>query len=248
MKGTDNPSIRRRGTGAGGLRRSAGLALVFLLGTALLGADRFIRLQDHEANLRDLGGLPAAGGSIRPGLVYRSAALCKLTDQDVATLENLRLHTVIDLRQPHEITKHTADNPALLRTVAQPLRLPLDAHGAVTADEYYQLVLRQHPAEVKRFFEVLADTNNLPVLFHCAHGKDRTGVMSALLLSCLGTPRKVITADYLASHGTGMVKPAWIEAAYAEVDAAGGIELFLDRCGVPAETRARVRANLIAPR
>lgn len=223
------------------------MALAFLLTTGLLGADRFVPLQDHEANLRDLGGLPAAGGSIRPGLIFRSAALCKLTGPDVATLENLRLHTVVDLRQPHEITRHTADNPTLLRTVARPLRLSLGAHGAVTAHEYYQRVLRQHPAEVKRFFEVLADPNNLPVLFHCAHGKDRTGVMAALVLSCLGTPRQVITADYLASHGTGTVKPAWIEAAYAVVDAAGGIEPFLDRCGVTAETRARVRANLIAP-
>lgn len=243
VKNDSNDRLRQ--TSPMAARRWLVVALMLRLSTGLFGAERTISLQDQEANLRDLGGLPASGGAVRSGLIYRSAALCKLTKSDVTTLATLHLHSVIDLRQAHEITPKSADNPALLLTVARALRLPLSAHGALSGRGYYQLVLRQHPQEVRRFFEALADPRNLPLLFHCAHGKDRTGVMAALLLLSLGTPRESITADYLESHATGAVHRHWIEAAYAEVDRAGGIGPFLSLCGVTPETFAHVRTNLV---
>jgi protein-tyrosine phosphatase len=222
-------------------------AILTLAPLRLAAEGRTVVLQDAQANLRELGGLPTEHGPIRTNLIYRSAALWGLSPGDVATLEKLRIRTLVDLRRAAEITPKRADPPAWLQTLRTRILLSLDAKGATTGSQYYKFVLRQHPEEIRSFFGLLAETNNLPLLFHCAHGKDRTGIMTALLLMSLGTPRDVITADYLQSHGTGEVKQAWIEAFYQEVDAAGGIAAFLEHCGVSTEVRRRVRVNLTGP-
>jgi protein-tyrosine phosphatase len=222
-------------------------AILSLAPSRLAAEGRVVALQDAQANLRELGGLPTENGPLRPNLIYRSAALWGLSPGDVATLERLRIRTLVDLRKATEITPKRADPPAWLQTLRTRVLLSLDAKGATTGSQYYKFVLRQHPGEIRSFFGLLAETNNLPLLFHCAHGKDRTGIMTALLLLSLGTPRDVITADYLQSHGTGEVKPAWIEAFYHEVDASGGIGAFLEHCGVSPEVRRRVRVNLTGP-
>jgi protein-tyrosine phosphatase len=97
------------------------------------------------------------------------------------------------------------------------------------------------------FFAVLAREDSYPVLFHCSAGKDRTGILTALLLEMLGTPREVIYDDYLHSM---RITPAlkvdrtWMDAVFEAVDARGGIEPFLESCGVSREQRDRVRRNL----
>jgi protein-tyrosine phosphatase len=222
-------------------------AILTLAPLRLAAEGRAVALQDAQANLRELGGLPTGHGPIRSHLLYRSAALWGLSPGDVATLEKLRIRTLVDLRKATEISPKRADPPAWLQTLRTRVLLSLDAKGALTGSQYYKFVLRQHPGEIRSFFSFLAETNNLPLLFHCAHGKDRTGIMTALLLMSLGTPRDVITADYLQSRGTGEVKAAWLEAMYQEVDAAGGIGAFLEHCGVSPEVRRRVQVNLTGP-
>ena len=250
--GVDVPAVSRWLGHRGGRGRLPWLtlwltAILALAPLRLAAAGRAIALQDTHANLRELGGLLTDNGSIRTNVIYRSAALWGLSEGDVATLQQLRIHTLVDLRKATEITPKRADPPAWLQTLRTRVLLPLDGKGAVTGSQYYKFVLRQHPGEIRSFFGLLAETNNLPLLFHCAHGKDRTGIMAALLLLSLGTPRDVITADYLESHGAGEVKQAWIEAVYQEVDAVGGIDAFLGHCGVPTEVRRRVRLSLTRP-
>lgn len=222
-------------------------AILTLAPLRLAAEGRTVALEDTQANLRELGGLPTENGPIRTNVIYRSAALWGLSPGDVATLETLRIRTLVDLRKATEITPKRVDAPAWLQTLRTRVLLSLDAQGATTGSQYYKFVLRQHPAEIRSFFSLLAETNNLPLLYHCAHGKDRTGIMTGLLLMSLGTPRDVITADYLQSHGTGEVKPAWMAAFYQEVDASGGIVAFLEHCGVSPEVRRRVRVNLTGP-
>ena len=84
-------------------------------------------------------------------------------------------------------------------------------------------------------------------MFHCSAGKDRTGILTALLLELMGTPREVITDDYLHSVRITpklKVEKAWIDAVYAAIDADGGIEPFLKKRGVTEAQMAAVRANL----
>ena len=83
---------------------------------------------------------------------------------------------------------------------------------------------------------VVADARALPVLLHCAAGKDRTGVAVATILRGLGVPRAVVVEEYLLSDG---VEQAWIERA---LDGLGDVAAYLDRVDL-----GRLRARLCGP-
>ena len=95
-------------------------------------------------------------------------------------------------------------------------------------------------------FELLADAENYPVLYHCAAGTDRTGVMSALLLTMLGVERATVIEDFRLSekvdHGGSL--PA-MSKLLDHIDAAGGIEKYLESIGVTRETQATIRELLL---
>jgi protein-tyrosine phosphatase len=80
----------------------------------------------------------------------------------------------------------------------------------------------------------IAEAPGTPILVHCASGKDRTGVVVAVLLLTLGVPREVIAEEYLLSDGE--VDRAWIDRA---IDGVGDVEKYLDRVDL-----RRVRAKL----
>jgi protein-tyrosine phosphatase len=80
----------------------------------------------------------------------------------------------------------------------------------------------------------VAEAPGMPILVHCASGKDRTGVVVGVLLLTLGVPREVIIEEYLLSDGE--VERAWIERA---LDGVGDVERYLDRVDL-----RRVRARL----
>ena len=180
--------------------------------TADLFADRASdpeRLVALEAvhNFRDLGGYETADG--RTTLwrtLYRADGLYRLTPADVAALEPLGLRTVIDLRSAPELDERG--------------RFPVDAHPVVfhhlpivdktwahgDAPEYerdedfliwaYQDMLTVGAPRFAKAFEVLAAPGALPAVFHCAAGKDRTGLLAAMLLGSLGVSHSDIVADY----------------------------------------------------
>ncbi len=159
-------------------------------------------------NFRDLGGYPTADGRrVRWRLVYRSDALHHLTPAGVARLrDELGIDTVVDLRSTGEIT---ADGRGVLG--AAPLRfhhLPLfdgqlaraEGWSAVdTLADRYTLLAEFARRPIARVIEVLAEAQG-PAVYHCAAGKDRTGVVSAVLLGILGVPDDVIVADYAATQ------------------------------------------------
>lgn len=200
-------------------------------------------------NTRDLGGLPAAGGYVRNGKVYRSGALCFATEVDVETLRRLGLTTVLELRTDEEIQRDGPDRVDLVHSVAISLRLPM-SNSRGRGAEAYGVLLEENGRAIRGFFELLADPKDLPMLFHCSAGKDRTGILTALLLEVLGTPRAAIMDDYLQSVRNSpnlVVEPEWLQVVFAAIDRAGGIGPFLDRMGVTEATRAAVRRNLIEP-
>lgn len=193
-----------------------------------------------KANFRDLGGVSTKYGPIRHGVLYRSAALCVLNAADTSTVGSLHIKTVLDFRLPDEAAKQGLDPSG----VGTSVNIPLDVKGATSAETYYRGFLADNRAGVKRVFGILADAKDLPVLYHCASGKDRTGIVTALVLMSLGTPRDTITADYLKSRAAGEVKKQWLDLVYASVDQAGGIDRYLDSCGVTSGMRASVARNL----
>lgn len=205
---------------------------------------RAIRLHSHR-NLRSLDSLPARGGVIRSGAVYRSARLTHMSPEDAEIIRALRLSTLIDVRVWLETVYEGGDSRAVTRVVPHRLALPMGASFLRSKTSRQILKGRISRVSVRRFFGILADAGAYPVLYHCALGKDRTGMLTALLLELLGTPRVVIMDDYIAS-GRDM-RSSRLQTLFTEVDRQGGIEPFLRGYGVTDPELAAIRSNLIVP-
>lgn len=165
--------------------------------------ERAIRLEGAY-NFRDLGGLrTATGDMVQTGRLYRADSLSALTDSDLEILAGKRLATVIDLRTHVEI--ESQGSTRLLDSGARHLHLPiLEGHMAAdgmrdippTLRELYLQMVEHAGDRFARIFDILAEPESLPAVFHCAAGKDRTGVTAALILGMLGVPKETIVTDY----------------------------------------------------
>lgn len=157
---------------------------------------------EGSANFRDLGGWPAAGGRrLRRGWLYRSDALHRLTPADLARLRALGIATVVDLRSSHEV--ELEGRGPLAAPPARYHHHPFfdgERRGAAAtpqgdlAELYFQM-LRFAAKPIARALETLA-ASETPSVFHCAAGKDRTGVLAAVLLSSLGVADEDVVEDY----------------------------------------------------
>jgi protein-tyrosine phosphatase len=168
------------------------------------------------SNARDLGGLPLkSGGVTRHGVLLRSDTLQELTDADVAWLQAAGLHTVIDLRAPAEAAREgrgpLADTEvayASLPFIPDEAIIPDDPrHEVIVADrrerdrvEHYLDYLRLAAPRVVAALDLLASPGAAPALFHCAAGKDRTGVLAAIVLEMNGVERDAIIADFALTN------------------------------------------------
>jgi protein-tyrosine phosphatase len=172
--------------------------------------DRFVLL-DGCFNFRDLGGYTAPGGrTVRRGQVYRSDALHRLTERGTKSFAALGIATVIDLRAPAEIARRAWQPPPgwAGRWLHVPLRpavpdwtayskAQLDGPGF--AATHYLETAERGRAAIRTVIETLAEPARLPAVFHCAAGKDRTGIVAALILTLLGVPAEQAADDYALS-------------------------------------------------
>ncbi|MET9886209.1 tyrosine-protein phosphatase [Streptomyces sp. NPDC006430] len=180
-------------------------------GAGLHLADRLVKLEG-AVNFRDAGGYRTTTGQwVKMGEVYRSDALDKLTEADLAKLRRLRVRTVFDLRTADERTKNADRVPAgATYTVADVFAgsgsfqtLPTSPDAAVRAmvDAEKAMVSGEGGKKAYgRVFEGMERDRDRAVLFHCTAGKDRTGWANAALLTALGVPAETVMADYLASN------------------------------------------------
>jgi len=159
---------------------------------------------DGTFNFRDVGGYPAAGGTTRSGQLYRSDSLAGVTAAGAADLAALRIGVVIDLRSDLE---RRQDTSADLLPGAVHVLLPIHGgsrssmieDGPVTLVSLYRQVLTDSAWSIATAVGVIADSGNQPVLVHCTAGKDRTGLVVALVLEAAGVERSAVVADYTQS-------------------------------------------------
>jgi protein-tyrosine phosphatase len=163
-------------------------------------------------NLRDLGGYETADGRrVRFGCVFRSDELHALTDADLEAVGRLGIRVVFDLRNVDErdarpnrlppgvevLERATPSTGGDTRTTEQQImrgELPL-ADDEFFSGVYIRLLDALAP-ELRSILERAVDARDRPLLFHCAAGKDRTGITAAVLLGVLGVPDEVILDDY----------------------------------------------------
>lgn len=165
---------------------------------------------DGPANFRDLGGFPTAGGGrVRSGHLFRSDSLSFLSDRDVARLrEEYGVRTVVDLRAGHEVEEHghgplSAHVRQLHLPIVDQTREPPTLRKLIrrapkfqTLDQIYGFMLEEYAERFGSVLRVIADPTTHPLVFHCAAGKDRTGLVAALVLGVCGVPDDLIVADF----------------------------------------------------
>ncbi len=156
-------------------------------------------------NFRDVGGYPTAdGGVTRWRTLFRSDSLLALTDAGLEAVEDLGLRTAIDLRYERELDllpSVLAGRPriAYRNKPIGPGVAPF-AEPAETLEEFNIYLLERCQAFVASILRDLADARAYPALLSCAGGKDRTGLLVALLLSLARVPREHVVADYVLSR------------------------------------------------
>jgi protein-tyrosine phosphatase len=168
-------------------------------------------------NFRDIGGLPTQEGKkVRWGMIFRSDNLSRLKTKEFDKFKALHIATVYDLRIPAEIKPKQDHLPQGVQYVAQPL---VNDKGDLLAgmksrvlkgeisemqsrdfmvDFYKEAITENIPTLQKLVHEIMASPS--PVLYHCSAGKDRTGILTAMLLSILKVDRETIIDEYMLSN------------------------------------------------
>ncbi|WP_051549284.1 tyrosine-protein phosphatase [Nocardioides sp. URHA0032] len=240
-------------------------------------------------NFRDVAGTGSGhptrdGGRVRRGVFYRSNEL-QLTDADATALADLGIAAIHDLRSTPEVEAHpdvTVPGAAWhhVEVSGIPMAMVEGLHDTAAAEcvmrEVYDAFVRSAGARASyaRLLTALA-TGELPQLFHCTAGKDRTGWAAVLLLEIAGVDRGTILADYLLTNEvssatrdkylaliaehlgpdkvavyepTMIVEPGYLQAAYDAVEADyGSVEGYLrDGLGLDQSLLDALRARLIA--
>jgi protein-tyrosine phosphatase len=221
--------------------------------------------------VRDLGGLRThAGRTTRWGAVVRSDDLDRLTDAGWSALEGYGVRTIVDLRNDEERTLR----PRTVTTVPVPLddADDTDFWEACWADEldgsplYYLPFLDRKPERCAAAVAAIAQADPGAVVFHCGAGRDRTGLVSVLLLALAGVVPEDIVADYELSnvrlrrfwavHGTEdqsaviadilRRKNTSARELLLELLASLDVEAYLRSGGLGDDDLAAVRARLLA--
>jgi protein-tyrosine phosphatase len=172
-------------------------------------------------NFRDIGGYATEnGGTVRWGRVFRAGVLSYFTDQDHGTLHGLDVRAICDLRRAEEREREPSAWPAradrqrpthlhwddgintpTIRSFAA--RRPGTAAGMFDAMiDLYRALPEWMAPRIRGMFECIA-TGALPVVVHCAAGKDRTGVAIAVLLRAIDVSRQTAIEDYLLTNEAG---------------------------------------------
>lgn len=155
-------------------------------------------------NVRDLGGFRAAYGKVtRLGSIVRSDNLARLTEAGREALVTYGVRNVIDLRDPREVS--ALPNPFAVRPDPAvsyrnvPLISDEEWDAARRGERGYVLTVKLSSRNVAAVLSALAEAEGGGVVIHCNAGKERTGVVVAILLSIAGVDDEVIAEDWIAS-------------------------------------------------
>jgi protein tyrosine/serine phosphatase len=241
---------------------------------------------DGCVNVRDLGGLPTAGGApTRFNRVVRADNLDRLSPAGRRALVEHGVRRIVDLRFPEERNGEVTPDGAVevvrisvlgeTRTGEWQAEQNAAMDAATDVTEYlvrsYGRFLELYRDRFAAAVRAVADAPDGAVVVHCLGGKDRTGLLAALLLRVAGVPPDVVAADYaLTEEALAPSAAEWIAAApdeaerrrrillqpapavamlgvLEEIEARyGGVEAYLRGGGVADDALARVRTRLVA--
>ncbi|MBN2703493.1 MAG: tyrosine-protein phosphatase [Pontiellaceae bacterium] len=158
-------------------------------------------------NFRDVGGWKSSlipNGVVRQGLCYRCAKLDSINDEGKQIIKELGITVDIDMRDRYQVPRispaHTEDHPVTVVRASIPSGT--EDQRFAEFDDVYKLI-----------FEQIADSENNPILIHCTHGADRTGITSFFLLALLGVSKEDCGRDYSFTRLAGE-REVWHEVEF----------------------------------
>ena len=171
-------------------------------------------LNSHP-NFRDLGGIQTKSGEkVRPNRAFRSGFLGELNESDFSTLEELNIGKILDVRTTEEIDltgqgsypksieyQNIALNTGNISKSLIPIFQKGEFHLLETTvlNKIYADLITKFTLELASIYRAIINSDKA-IIYHCSHGKDRTGIISALLLDFLEVDREYIYKDYLRSN------------------------------------------------
>ncbi|MEV4690550.1 tyrosine-protein phosphatase [Micromonospora echinospora] len=156
-------------------------------------------------NVRDAGGMPTEDGRlIRPGALIRSDFVGRLTPAGRRELDSYGVSRLLDLRSVEEATRRQSpfvDDPRYLHIplVDPARRAERDPENERTLRDIYRVKIERNAHRIVAGVAAVASAPPGGVLVHCVLGKDRTGILVALILRAAGVPEEVVAADYAAT-------------------------------------------------
>lgn len=206
-------------------------------------------------NFRDIGGLKTEDGRYtQSGFVFRSSQLSSVPIDDLThILDEYRINRIVDFRTNDEILKHGGYSQNF-RSDIEYIRFPLQCEGIVRdeiirrergfyGDKYlYYHLLKNETAAFKKTFDLISEAKDRPIVLHCIAGKDRTGIMIALLLLMLNVSKEEILLDYLK---TRKADPENFYHLMNLIGERGGISAYIRDIGVEQSTIDRIDQFLV---
>lgn len=169
-------------------------------------------------NARDLGGLRRRNGALTPtGVFYRSENVDAITPAGWDQLFEAGVRTIVDLRGPEERAMNATPRPRWVHTEVVDLHGRENEafwsgywdNGLVNTALYYEPHLAAMPERAAAALAAIVGAPPGGVLFHCVHGRDRTGMIALLLLAAVDVEPEEIVDDYLETVRLGVVRAAW---------------------------------------
>ena len=161
--------------------------------------------------------------------ILRGGHLGGLSQGGCNELSQLGIKTVVDLRQ--SAVQQSQPPAACVTSQANVVSAAMPKLLPDTPANYLELF--KEKGAIAAVFDALGDTQAYPVYVHCVIGRDRASFVTALVMLALGADRQTVIDEFNLSESAGVaVKQPCIEAVLDEVDKRGGIEAFLNTCGV----------------
>lgn len=156
-------------------------------------------------NCRDIGGYPTPNGVTKFGRFLRCGIVNTPEDWEIEELNKLNIGTSIDLRGSYE----AQEGPLKLERLADAdvYNLPLFEFNVATKEgmdltlaQTYEMIIDNYKENIAKILNVIADAKDGIVMYNCFFGKDRTGILTMLLLSIAGVSKEDIIADYQQTY------------------------------------------------